>query len=238
MFGKKPSAEERAAYRAFAAEVHTAIGALCEIRNKDNVLIFLGRIQDFDGVGVTITASNGGELPPVIFNAEFKVIVRPAGRSTLVWRGKICGSSPTFWKLDQLVRLNAKESRAHFRQRASAPAFSTCINDVPHDQRNAAATEELPKAPCLVVDISLGGIQIQSSEHYNRGDLLLITGLSLPPDEDRPFTLTCRVCWADLIGNNKFLFGCSFASMSALDQDLLCSAIFALQRIDLQSRRR
>lgn len=216
--------------RAAAAELRNSVGSRCELRNHDNNLIFLGRIHSFDGTAITIYSAAGRELPPVIFNTEFKLIIRIPGRPALVWGAQVCGSTPGFWKLDHLVRFHFSEHRSHFRQPVSIPARVTKIEN-PLIQAETAPTD------CRILDISLGGIQLKSRERFERGDWLQVSDAMLASKQPRPFSFTGQVCWADRQGGGEFLFGVRFAPMGMGEQDRLCSAIFSLQRMDLQSHR-
>ncbi|BDF72449.1 hypothetical protein CE91St41_34310 [Oscillospiraceae bacterium] len=213
------------------------VGARCELRSQeDNSLVFLGRIQGFDGRAVTVYAAAGGEVPPVIYNTPFKLVIRAPGRSALVWRGKICGSARGFWKLDQLSVFHYAEHRAHFRQPVSLPARVLCINSL-HGSSPRRFSPSLLQ-PCRVMDVSLSGVRLRCREAFVRGDWLLLTGLDLLSDGEPPFAPTCRVCWADRLQGNEFLFGCSFSPMGLQEQDRLCAAIFTLQRRDIFSHRK
>lgn len=213
-----------------------AIGALCELRSMHNDLLFVGRIQAFDGDTLTIYASGGGQVPPVVFNTEFKLHIRAHGRSVTVWSGAICGSSRTFWKLDRLERYSHQEHRQHFRQRAAVPAEVLCINSLFDRSKRHPERKHYRATQARLVDISLGGVQVRSAERFERGDWLLLTGVQLLPNA-APFVFTCQVCWADRAGPREFTFGCRFTTMSAQEQDRLCSGIFTLQRLDLQKHK-
>lgn len=225
------------------ADLHRAVGSRCELRSNDNSLIFLGRIRQFDGKAITVYSATGKELPPVIFNTEFKIIIRVPGRSAQVWKGQIVGSATGFWKLDHLVRFTYAEHRSTFRQPISISA-KVCRTSDPEARRKLMTyheemlEEEKRGAPldCRVLDISLGGLQLRCRERYERGEWLEVTQLRLLPGNEPAFMLVGQVCWADRAGSAEFLFGLRFAPMRMREQDRLCSAIFALQRLDLQSQ--
>lgn len=216
------------------ASLREAVGSLCELRSMDNSLIFLGRLQDYDGDAVLITGDGAGEVPPVVYNTPFKVVVHAHGQPVRTWRGAVCGSAPGFWKLDRLRPAHASELRAHFRQVSMVHANALCVNALYPSHRS------LPRArphPAIIMDISLGGLQLRSRETFESGDWLLLTDVDLSPQPSpRPFVLTCQVRWAEQARNGS-ICGCLFAPMDPAEQDRLCAAIFELQRLDIQLHR-
>lgn len=213
---------------AIAAELRRSVGVRCELRNHDNNLVFIGRVKQFDGISLTIVSETGRDLPPVIFNTQFKLLIRMPGRSAMVWKGSVCGSTPQLWKVDHLVRFHYSEHRSHFRQPSNIPAQVIAIE-------NPTVLAEGAPQPCRLLDISLGGLQLRSPQRFERGAWLLITEAVLVARANQRFSFTGQVCWADRVSPTEFLYGLRFAPMSIREQDRLCSAIFSLQRIDLQA---
>ena len=214
--------------RAIAA-LRKAVGSLCELRSQENKLVFLGRVHRFDGTSITLISSTGRELPPVIFNTAFKLIVRIPNHSAQVWRGQVCGSTPTMWKLDHLICFHYDEQRSAFRQPLSTPAKMARAQD-----QSGLPIED--PTPCRVLDISLGGLQLSSRERLTGGTWVQISDCRLSP-KTAPFLFVGQVCWTDLAGSAEFLYGVHFAPMRSGAQDRLCSAIFDIQRRDLQAKR-
>lgn len=215
----------------FAEELRSAVGHLCEVRKPNNTLVFLGRVQNFNGKALSVFPAGGKEAPPVIFNDEFKLVLHIPGKPALVWRGQICGSSYAFWKLDHLSRCHFKENRMNFRQPVSLRANLLCINSLypnsPHGE-----TEYYSRL-CKVVDVSLGGIQLRSQDPYHVNDHLLLTNLWLDPVQPQPFVFSLQVRWVERISGVESRYGCAFESMSIRDEDRLCAAILDLQREDI-----
>lgn len=215
----------------FAVELREAVGRLCEVRALNNTLIFLGRVQDFDGRALSVWPAGGKEAPPVIYNDEFKLVLHIPEKPTLVWRGCVCGSSHDFWKFHRLNRCHFKEQRVNFRQPVSLRARVLCINTLyPGAPRRA---DTYYARFCKVVDISLGGIQFRGQENYSIGDRLLITDLWLDESQPQPFVFTVQVRWCEQVSRVESRFGCSLEVMSIRDEDRLCAAIFELQRTDI-----
>lgn len=215
----------------FAEELRSAVGHLCEVRKPNNTLIFLGRVQNFDGKALSVWPAGGKEAPPVIYNDEFKLVLHIPEKPALVWRGQICGSSSSFWKLDHLSRCHFREQRNNFRQPVSLRANLLCINALyPESPRGK---DEYFARLCKVVDLSLGGIQLRSQDHYQKNDHLLLMNLWLDQSHTQPFVFTLKVRWVEEISRNEARYGCSFELMSVQDEDRLCAAILDLQRTDI-----
>lgn len=215
-------------------------GASCEIRSTDNILVFLGKVRDFNGNSITIAESTGAEVPPVIFNTEFKFIIHPlnwGGKPPVVGVGAICGSTRHIWKMDQLTRYHFTEQRSSYRQQVNTPARALFVN--PIYGHGAPSREEHfhRTSDCRILNISLGGAQFRSRERFQSGDWVLLMGAQLLPDEP-PFTLTCQICWADRVSAREFLFGCRFTNLTEWEQDRLCGCIFRLQRLDIKNHRK
>lgn len=215
------------------AELREAVGHLCEVRKSNNTLVFLGRVQGLDGSALVVCPAGGREAPPVIYNDEFKLILHIPRKSALVWVGKICGSSRSFWKLGGLFKCHRKEQRINFRQPVSLRANALCINAMyPGSPRGE---ETYYARLCKVVDVSLGGVQLRSQDRYRSGDHLLLTNLWLDRSQPQPFVFTVQIRWAEQISSMESRFGCFFEPMSIRDEDRLCAAILELQRVDIAS---
>lgn len=214
-------------------ELHQAVGCLCEVRKPDNQLVFLGRVQDFDGRAVMVVPTSAREAPPVIFKDEFKLVFRIHERPPLVWHCEISGSTRWFWKLDCLNPYHREELRSNFRQPVNARAKVLCIN--PLYPGKALREEETYAKLCKVLDVSLGGLQLQGQNFFHAGDYLLIMDLFLDPSDRRPFAFTVHVRWKQELGPLDSRYGCAFQPMSVQEEDRLCAAIFSLQRQDISS---
>lgn len=225
-------------------DMEEAMGAYCEMRGKDNLLVTVGHIEyvDRDKGAITVMALEG-DMPIVIYNTEFKLIIRPRGGATVVVYGLICGSSKTIWKLDRLRRFRFKENRDFFRQQVDTRLYATCINELYRPKVTTEGVEEdddcvTPARLCRVMDVSLQGIQLRAKEAFFQvGDWLLLTDLILVPQQVRPHTFVCEVCRTQPAGRSEFLFGCRFQLVSEHQQDALCSDIFFLHRRDIQNCR-
>lgn len=217
------------------AALRSSVGSRCEVRGADNTLVFLGHIIKYEGLAITIYPIGGGEVPPVIYNTEFKVVIHTPGRPALVWMGQICGSSQYFWMLDHLELLHYSELRACFRQPVSLPAKVLCVNSLyPGLPRRLPARA----IPCQVLDISLGGLQFRCRTGFSKGDQVFLSDLFLKGPYQPPFAFTCQIRWISSWERGESLYGARFGHVTSQEEDRLCAAILNLQRADLTAHRR
>lgn len=231
--------EEKMQYAKLLDELEGAVGSNCELRGADNLLVLLGVLERVEPEKGAITiASYEGNMPPVIFNTPFKLIVRPRGEKNLVFNGKICGSSKLIWKLDCLSRYFFNESRNYFRQPTDTTVYATCINTLYRPTKESLEETVQHAKLCRVMDISLQGIQLRAKEEYfKEGDWLLLSKLVLISDQNRAHNFICKVCRSGAAGRGEFMFGCQFDFLSDQQQDTLCTDIFTLHRQDIQACR-
>lgn len=238
LFGRKEpqeSKEQEEKEAALRAALHSSVGSRCEVRGADNTLVFLGHIFKYDGQAVTIYPTGGGEVPPVIYNTDFKIVIHTPGRPALVWTGQICGSSRYFWMLDHLDLLHYEELRSTFRQPISLDAKILCINSLYPDQPSRLPARTMP---CRILDISLGGLQLRCKTGFVRKDWLFVSDLFLKGPYQPPFAFTCQICWISSWERGESVYGCRFSPIWSREEDRLCSAILGLQRADLTAHKR
>lgn len=216
-------------------------GAICELRSMKNDLLFLGKVLGCNGEEVTVSEYQNGPVPPVIYNTEFKILVRPGGgRPPLAMAGSICGSNRQIWKLDRLRMLQAEERRTAFRQRVDCTATAQELDAglfLPEHGLTLSGPPRHAPQRCRLVDVSLGGLQFKAEYRFERGTWLLMQDLVLLPGTP-PFTLPCQICWADRADGQNFTFGCRYGQIPERQQDRLCKVILDLQRKDILAHKR
>lgn len=206
-------------------------GMTVEVSTAENRLIFVGKVDSYQNEAVIIRDAKGDELPPVLYNRELKLRFFQK-RNNLVLQGKVCGSTRSFWKVDRLKSVFAKEQRAFFRQRISTDCEGMCA------RRTAYGGTDKDAYPCRVLDVSAGGILVSLSraEAYQVGDRLAVTGVRITPGE-YAFDFNCRV---RRVGEQELgvtRYGCQFESLSSKEQDRLLRAIFIVQREEIRRQK-
>lgn len=207
----------------------------CEILNEENNLIYLGKVHLTDRKAlIEVSEASGGPVPPVLFNTKVKLKLYFSGIGSQLLEGEICGSTPLYWRLDHLRPLHNRDKRENFRQRVAVPGQVLCVNGL-----YKPTPPDLPDyqvASCHVEDLSLGGLLVRCREVYEVGDWLMVMDVSLL--DKPPFTFTGQVRWAEEIRRGEYHYGCQFIELVPKEQDRLFQAIFELQRMNVQSRRR
>lgn len=231
--------EQRKEHEDLMDALEGALGSYCEVRGMDNILVLIGYLENLDHEKGAITVrSNDRDMQRVIFNTPFKLMIRPRGGMALVLNGKICGSSTDIWKLDCLIRYFYKESRSFFRQPTDTSCFATCVNELYYPVPEEEFELIKPARLCRVMDISLQGLQLRGKDAYfEQGDWLLLSDLTLVPQQRRYHNFLCQVRRAAPAGRGETLFGCQFQYLTEHQQDTLCSDIFVLHRLDIQNCR-
>lgn len=202
------------------------IGMLLEVLTENNEVIFRARVTDFDGESIRIENDNGGEVPPVMYNSEYKLRGHLSDDRRVVYHGTVCGSTSTMWKLDQLANWFSWEKREFFRQNISIEATVTRIKWAGESKDDPVHKEKEFK--CKLLDVSGGGVMIACDAGYSRGDQLRVGSVELIPGTE-PFSFRCSVRRAEQARYTN-LYGCQFLNMSPSEQDRLVRAIFTLQR--------
>lgn len=202
------------------------VGMLLEVMNESNEVLFRARVEAFDGDSMRIVNANGGELPPVVYNTEYKLRGRLSGDQTAIYHGTVCGSTAYMWKLDQLANWFTWEKREFFRQNISVEALvrrERSVHDQPDDTPLRTAAVK-----CKLLDVSGGGVLLACDENYERGDELVVGHAEIIPKAE-PFSFHCIVRRVQEARYTN-LYGCQFLDMNPGEQDRLIRAIFLLQR--------
>lgn len=201
-------------------------GMMVEALTLNNQLTFVGKVERFGSNGaVTIRESTGQELPPVLYNKEIKLRFFQ-GERTMVLHGKICGSTQWMWKLDQLENKFVVEKRGFFRQHVKVEASAICT---------PKGGDKRTSAPCMILDVSAGGLLLTSRESYEVEDELSVTNARIVEELD-PFAFQCRVRRAGERSGGYIPYGCQFTSLASREQDRLLRAIFIAQRKEIQTQ--
>lgn len=202
------------------------IGMLLEVLNIDNEVLFRARVTEFDGDSMKIVNDLGGEMPPVLYNTEFKLRGHLSDSQTAVYHGTVCGSTRDMWKLDQISNWFTWERREFFRQNISVPAMVMRLRSV-HDREGDTPLRG-KKVKCKLLDVSGGGVLMACDENYERGDEVRVSEAVIVPGGE-PFSFRCRIRRVEEARYSN-LYGCQFLELQEGEQDRLIRAIFLLQR--------
>lgn len=209
------------------------LGMTLEILDEEGKLVFLGKVTDIDPDFIKIVNSKGDTTPPAFYGSSVKLRGFLPGMRPINAQGKVCGTAPDFWKLDQIQGMYTHENRANFRQRVSIDTILLPANGI------FGSTLKLHQnnhpIPCRLLDISVGGVQISCREKLQEDDWIFLPEVPLVEDYP-PFSFTC-VIRRRSENSTGYLYGCQIDGLTPKEQEKLLRAIFAVQRLDLQKRR-
>lgn len=204
-------------------------GMTVEVLAVDGRRAFMGKVESCRGGAVVIRDSRGDDLPPVTYNAEVHLrFFHGEGNTEL--KGKVCGSTGQFWKLDRLEGSFTKEQRAFFRQRIRTDTRARCC------RLSGVGVQGTTPIPCQVLDVSAGGILISCTGIYEVGDRLSVDNVRLT-QRGEPFSFSCLVRRVGERSVGGIRYGCQFRTLSAKEQDRLLQAIFIVQREEIRGQK-
>lgn len=195
--------------------------------NLNNALLFSARIDSVQGDEAELYQYTDSALPEEKEISEplsvtmrgflDKARVKSADNMAVIFTARILPVRPRVWKADQMRLQSVAKGRAYFRLDVNVDAVTAPI-------RNNIAAEK----PCKVVNISVGGACVATSQVYKKGDRFLLKVKLLP---DRPVSrLYCKVLRIVEKENSQFEYGCQFvelddAARSRISQDILAAQL-------------
>lgn len=210
--------------------ISTFKDAFCEVKTLNNQLLLLGRlyniIMDENGVSLDVAANNGEKLLRMEFGARVKISLRQDNRF-LVLAGTIYAANEKFWRINHIEMVQETERRRFFRVCTAAGAQVEIINQ---------PETELSCFDAQLVDISLSGLKFKSNGLFSDGDKIKIHHLTLAA-EFPPFTFNCDILDHYTTIENGIVYRCTLSDLSMRSSDLLCKAIFAMERQQIKHKK-
>lgn len=120
------------------------------------------------------------------------------------------------WRVENLTLVKLENDRSYFRMDVDMDASVTSVG-------RPGAVEE----PCKLVNISVGGVRIASSNQHQLDERLLLS-VDLTPGK-APSTMLCQILRI-IAQDRDYEYGCQFIELNEADQDRIMQIIFALQR--------
>ena len=207
-------------------------GMTLRVLTLDNRLLFVGRVDEVQGRALQLSDESGMNVPNVIYNTHMKLRGHVDGHA-ITLEGVVSGSTEKTWRLEQLHSLQGSEQRAFFRQNAYMKAAAMCVNAI-YGQTPITAQEARP-VPCIIRDISAGGLMLRMKERYQVGDMLMLVNLPLLPGKSAvTFTCVVRRVTQQEQGMD---YGCEFYMLTGEEQEELIQAVFTYQQQEVRQRR-
>lgn len=133
-------------------------------------------------------------------------------RKAVFMEGKMIPKQKHIWQVDDLKITGIENERAF-------PRFDT---DIAATVTATDGTKEGEKA-CKLLNISVGGANIESEYRYYKGDRFLLNARLL---EDRPVSVMyCEVTRVVEKSASRFEYGCRFLELTEADQEELTQSI-------------
>ncbi len=213
-------------------------GCLCEIKDYDNELIALGRINavsDAEGSSIDVVSSDGSDLPSMAYGTPVRLNVFSSKHSYLGLEGYVYIAHNSFWRLNNVTCFGENERRSYFRLKTRSKAE---VEKIPESNETEGETAVV-KYPCIVTSVSISGVLIAVQDEkcfFPIGTTLMLRNLRIG-ETSQIFNLQCCVRRTDHHTKLGNLFGCEFVGLDKKEVDRLCQVIFEQQRIEIQRRR-
>ena len=201
--------------------------AFCEVKTIDNELLLLGRVFNIvyePTLTFDIRSSDGEKLLNMPFGSPVKLALRKNSDFS-VMGGLIYATNEKFWRISDITTYQNVERRQFFRVKSHAKSQ---ITKVGNDDGSRSAS---------LVDISLSGVKFTSDAVFSIDDKIGIFELSLTQNCPA-LSFTCSIVEQILVSPALYSYRCKIEDISNSSSDLLCKAIFELQRDDIKKRRR
>ncbi len=201
-------------------------GASCEVKTLTNQLLLIGTVQKIernDQVVIDIVSKNGEPLQYIEYGLHVKLILRKKDKF-LVLGGEMYASTKTFWRIVNIEIFQNSERRKFFRVSSSAYA------------RAADASDETLKNThdIKLIDISLSGMKFFCEHDFKPDEIVNIFNLYLTPDLPT-FEFCCHLV-ACVPVDGGFECRGNFIELSDFVIDMLCKAIFKIERENTKNR--
>lgn len=217
-FGKRASRStpEPAEEKSSGPDLHSGMRA--EVMSMDNNLLFVGKLIDPQGncasllqYTESVVSQNTEPLNVKLrsYNEDMKI--------ALLFEGTITPGENKIWHAENLVLVRSGNERAFFRVDTDIDAELS-----PMGRIGSAGHEH-----CRLLNLSVGGALIGSSEVHEIGDRFLLK-VKLLPERDIS-TMYCQILRIVSRDNGKFEYGCRFLEMHESEKDNVSQIIFDLQ---------
>lgn len=211
-----------------APKLQMAVGTKVEVFDGSPEILFIGVVEDSGPGYAQVASAKGDEVPAVIFGSTVQLRSSlPGGKKQLV-TGVIAGSSPYFWRLEELEGRIFQDNRQTYRQ------------DISIDAKVLSTKDRLTDAvPCRVMNISEGGAQFSSKRAFVKGEEICLMDLRLT-GTGGAFSLIAQILRVvpGETPRQPYTYGCQFIDMKRRDQERLVEEIFVVQNEMLRKKNR
>ena len=195
-------------------------GMRVEVSGKNGHLLFLARIANpredkldlYQFSSSDLTRSQEDEPLPVRIRGYFA-----EEQKAVTMEGTISAApqASNLWLAENIVVVSVENSRAFFRLETRLEAVIIPLDEGKEEK-------------CRLLNISVGGVRIQTDTPYLAGDQFRLR-VQLLADRD-PSVILCEVMRVIKKENAPLEYGCRFLDLKEADEDRITENIFAAQR--------
>ena len=201
-------------------------GMRVEVMNEEQELMNIARLNVSLGGKVELQrvddaeadAPEAAEADPEA-EATVHVLLRGFDRiqqKAIHMEGDANPEEPGLWRMERIKIISKANDRAFYRQDV----------DIPGELRPLGRGSTQPMEPCRLVNISAGGVCIQSETDFEVGERLFLRSRLMPNYE---VVLQCIVRRVTPRRGSLKEYGCKFENMDANSEDQIAKAIFQIQ---------
>lgn len=219
LFGKKAAKADLPPVEPAPAFLEDYAGMQAEVADLEGRLLFTAKLLGVEEDRGNLQLLSAASVPQEVENP---LPVRLRGYSirkskAAYLEGEIRPSEDEgIWRVEKLTLSRLENERSYFRMDVAMDAGLTPVG-------RPGAEEE----PCKLVDLSVGGVRIASTNRHQIGERLLIS-VELTPGK-APSTILCQIL--RVVGQEQdYEYGCRFIELNDADEDRIVQIIFALQR--------
>ena len=222
LFRKKPQAEtESAQEKPEEDEGEVYSGMRVEITDRSGNMLFMARVSDLDGSLAYLHQYSEAAIAWEEESPPLPVRIRGYNyheRKAVYMEGAISPApGQNRWQVEGLVVTRICNDRAFFRLETTATAHLSPMGSLGVEEED-----------CRLVNISVGGVCVQSEQQLREGDkfllkIRLLEGLDLS-------MMYCQVLRITVKERGRYEYGCRFLEMNEADEERITQIIFAAQR--------
>lgn len=194
-------------------EIYSGMRVIVEALDGD--MLFVAKLQDPQRDKAELYQFSATDAVPNTASAAIAVKLRGYNdweRKAVFMEGKMIPKQKHIWQVEALKITGIENERAF-------PRFDT---DIAAAVTATDGTKEGEKA-CKLLNISVGGANIESEYRYYKGDRFLLNAKLL---EDRPVSVMyCEVTRVVEKSASHFEYGCRFLELTEADQEELTQSI-------------
>ena len=191
------------------------VGRKCELMTVDNKPLGTGNIQSVLNSQIVVENTTNTAIP-LSLNEMVKVASLSDQHENQTFIARVFYSTPEVIKLFGATLIQTINNRKNYRVPTALDATILTV-----------VTDEVEALPVTILDISIGGLMIESSQKLEIGDIVNVSFEAQGINFDQP----CEVVRILQGGDSSNVYGVRFLSLKASDADKINSFVFSSQAL-------